>query len=278
MRRRGAVVLEPHAAADLAAERRRRVRRRPGSASGRAPQRSVRPHAVGPVAGQRGGAEPGADRRAPRRRRRPGPSGRRSGSGARRARRSMSPIERSRSAATRSGSARSSRMWSWVCDPIGDEAGGVGVAQGGPRQDRPSSRNDRPCVDEVGGQVERDREAVLDQDRQRLLDEVGGAVVEGDHHRRVVGLGRAGPGHELVEVEDRSVVPAVRHHRHVRREGRRADVDRARLRAADLVVGQHDRAGGRTGEAVVATRRVSQGPRHDGADGGAGAHGVRIGR
>ncbi len=56
----------------------------------------------------------------------------------------------------------------------------------------------RAALDELGGDVERGGNAVLDQHRQREVGEVGGAVVEGDRDRGLARGGRVSEAREPV--------------------------------------------------------------------------------
>ena len=122
-----------------------------------------------------------------------------------------------------------------------DQSSRARVAQRGPRH-RPAARRHRDLpVDEPGGEVQRGRHPVPLEDGNRELGEVGGAVVERDHDRRV-GRALAGRGGQLRErTGERHGPSRLGDHRDLLVESRRVEVDLERGAAAHPVVQQdHD--------------------------------------
>ena len=121
---------------------------------------------------------------APRPRRpatRAAPSGRRSGRTRRRGARRAGSIDGRARRPRSAPSARSSRAWVWVWDPMVASPEADQLAQPGPGDGRAVAGEGDAALDEVGGHVERRRRLVADEHRERLVDPVGGAVVEGEH-------------------------------------------------------------------------------------------------
>ena len=80
---------------------------------------------------------------------------------------------------------RSSKRCVCVCEPTSTRPVAHASRKRRPRDRRGRRRGTRRAAfDEVGREVERRRDAVPHEDRQRDVDEVGGAVVEGDDDRR----------------------------------------------------------------------------------------------
>ena len=101
-------------------------------------------------------------------------------------------------------------------------------------------------VDERRGEVPRRGDLVAHEDRQRDVDEVGGAVVEGHGDTRTVGL--ALQCIERVAEADHICGRCERCHLLVEHRGRQID---GRVRArADAVVQQDDDAGGRASNEI----------------------------
>ena len=83
-----------------------------------------------------------------------------------------------------------------------DESRRDGVRQGGPAERGAAPGERSAAFDEVGRHVQGGGHPVPDQDGKRLLDEVGGAVVEGDDHRTGPRWWRPGQcGQRAVEVD-----------------------------------------------------------------------------
>ena len=129
------------------------------------------------------------------------------------------------------------------------------IAQRRPRRGHAVAREGATFVDERGGQVERDREAVAFEQGKCDLDEVGGAVVKGDRDR-IGGAGRIGPG-ERFEARIEWGHPAGGGQRlELRLEQLDGQVDLRRGAAPDPVVEQHDDATARRAYQIGGNRRA----------------------
>ena len=92
----------------------------------------------------------------------------------------MREIDRSSSTAVASAVIRSSRAWVSVWEPMVTSPDARASAAAAHVIGAPPFGEGPLALDEVGGQVVGDGHAVAGEYRERLVDEVGGAVVEGE--------------------------------------------------------------------------------------------------